>query len=115
METSLVSSAIFPFNTSEEISPVLSGFKYTTKNNCDHLEENRKKIIGLENEFMGKLKETGIPFVRNGGLHTLPGCPSIFLSPRTIFSTSSDVLYLPNETRIVPFAYSSSKSIDFST
>lgn len=47
------------------------------KNNCDHLEENRKKIIGLENEFMGKLKETGIPFVRNGGLHTLPGLISL--------------------------------------
>ena len=47
------------------------------KNNCDHLEENRKKIIGLENEFMGKLKETGFPFVRNGGLHTLPGLISL--------------------------------------
>jgi Cysteine sulfinate desulfinase/cysteine desulfurase and related enzymes len=47
------------------------------KNNYDHLEENRKKIIGLENEFMGKLKETGIPFVRNGGLHTLPGLISL--------------------------------------
>lgn len=47
------------------------------KNNCDHLEENRKKIIGLENEFMDKLKETSIPFVRNGGLHTLPGLISL--------------------------------------
>lgn len=47
------------------------------KNNCDYLEENRKKIIGLENEFMSKLKETNIPFVRNGGLHTLPGLISL--------------------------------------
>lgn len=47
------------------------------KNNCDHIEENRKKITGLENEFMGKLKETSIPFVRNGGLHTLPGLISL--------------------------------------
>ncbi|MCM1232918.1 MAG: cysteine desulfurase [Ruminococcus flavefaciens] len=47
------------------------------KNNCDHLEENRKNIAGLENEFLRLLKETDIPFVRNGGLHTLPGLISL--------------------------------------
>lgn len=47
------------------------------KNNCDHLEENRKNITGLENEFLRLLKETDIPFVRNGGLHTLPGLISL--------------------------------------
>lgn len=47
------------------------------KNNCDHLEENRKNITGLENEFLRLLKETDIPFIRNGGLHTLPGLISL--------------------------------------
>lgn len=47
------------------------------KNNCDHLEENRKKITNLENEFLRLLTETNILFVRNGGLHTLPGLISL--------------------------------------
>lgn len=47
------------------------------KNNCDHLEENRQKIITLENEFLNRLKETGIPFIRNGGINTLPGLISV--------------------------------------
>jgi len=47
------------------------------KNNCDHLEENRKKITDLEKEFLHLLTETKIPFVRNGGLHTLPGLISL--------------------------------------
>lgn len=47
------------------------------KNNCDHLEENRKKITDLENEFLRLMTETNIPFVRNGGLHTLPGLISL--------------------------------------
>lgn len=50
------------------------------KNNCDHLEENRQKITVLENEFLSRLKETGIPFVRNGGINTLPGLISISFS-----------------------------------
>lgn len=47
------------------------------KNNCDHFEENRKKITDLENEFLRLLTETNIPFVRNGGLHILPGLISL--------------------------------------
>ena len=47
------------------------------KNNCDHLEENSKKITSLENEFLHMLAESNIPFVRNGGLHTLPGLISL--------------------------------------
>ena len=47
------------------------------KNNCDHLEENRKKITDLENEFLRLLTETKIPFIRNGGFHTLPGLISL--------------------------------------
>lgn len=50
------------------------------KNNCDHLEENRQKITVLENEFLSRLKETGIPFVQNGGINTLPGLISISFS-----------------------------------
>lgn len=50
------------------------------KNNCDHLEDNRKKITDLENEFLHLLTETNIPFVRNGGLHTLPGLISLSFS-----------------------------------
>lgn len=47
------------------------------KNNCDHLEENRKNIMDLENEFLRLLTKTKIPFIRNGGLHTLPGLISL--------------------------------------
>ena len=47
------------------------------KNNCDHLEENRKRIIELENELLYRLNETGVPFVRNGGANTLPGLISL--------------------------------------
>ena len=47
------------------------------KNNCDHLVENSKKITSLENEFLRMLAESNIPFVRNGGLHTLPGLISL--------------------------------------
>lgn len=47
------------------------------KNNCDHLEENKKKVIDMEKEFLRLLTETNIPFVRNGGLHTLPGLISL--------------------------------------
>lgn len=47
------------------------------KNNCDHLEENQKKITELENKLLHLLKETNISFVRNGGSHTLPGLISL--------------------------------------
>lgn len=47
------------------------------KNNCDHLVENSKKITSLESEFLRMLAESNIPFVRNGGLHTLPGLISL--------------------------------------
>ena len=47
------------------------------KNNYEHLEENRKKITDLENEFLHLLTETNISFVRNGGLHTLHGLISL--------------------------------------
>ena len=47
------------------------------KNNCDHLEENIKKITCLESKFLRMLAESNIPFVRNGGLHTLPGLISL--------------------------------------
>ncbi len=47
------------------------------KNNCVHLEENRKNITELENELLCLLKKTNIPFVRNGGLNTLPGLISL--------------------------------------
>ena len=47
------------------------------KNNCDHLEENRKKIMDLENKFLRMLVESNIPFVRNGGQYTLPGLISL--------------------------------------
>lgn len=47
------------------------------KNNCDHLEENRNSIISLENLFFRLLRETDIPFIRNGGLNTLPGLISL--------------------------------------
>ena len=47
------------------------------KNNYDHIEENSRKIKSLENELLRLLKETEIPFIRNGGHNTLPGLISL--------------------------------------
>lgn len=47
------------------------------KNNCSQLDENRDRIVGLEQELLRQLKETHIPFLRNGGGNTLPGLVSL--------------------------------------
>lgn len=57
--------------------PGIVAMAVALKNNCDHLEENRKKIMDLEKEFLNLLTETNIPFVRNGGRHILPGLLSL--------------------------------------
>ena len=46
-------------------------------NNCDQLDENRDRIVGLEQELLRQLTETHIPFFRNGGENTLPGLVSL--------------------------------------
>ncbi|MEY8339517.1 cysteine desulfurase family protein [Lachnospiraceae bacterium 62-35] len=43
------------------------------KNNCDHIDENEKRIQALEDELLKRLRDSGISFVRNGGNYTLTG------------------------------------------
>lgn len=47
------------------------------KNNCSQLDENKDRIARLEQELLRQLKETHIPFLRNGGESTLPGLVSL--------------------------------------
>lgn len=47
------------------------------KNNCDHLKENRRHILQLEDALLSKLTGTGIAYTRNGGKNTLPGIISL--------------------------------------
>lgn len=43
------------------------------KNNCDHIDENEKRIQALEDELLKRLRDSGVSFMRNGGNHTLTG------------------------------------------
>ena len=47
------------------------------KINCDALEENQKHLRSLENVLLGKLNDSGIAYIRNGGCNTLPGLLSL--------------------------------------
>lgn len=47
------------------------------KNNYDYLLNNRKAILGLEQELLARLAVTGISFTRNGGTNVLPGIISL--------------------------------------
>ena len=47
------------------------------KNNCSQLDENKDRIARLEQELLRQLKETHIPFLRNGGESILPGLVSL--------------------------------------
>lgn len=49
------------------------GMAVALKNNCDHLKENTKKIISLENILITKLEKSEIDFIRNGSKSCLPG------------------------------------------
>ena len=65
------------YRAGTENIPGIVAMAAALKNNCSHLKENRKRIKGLEEELLMKLKETGVPFIRNGGLDTLPGLISL--------------------------------------
>lgn len=47
------------------------------KKNVENLIENQEHIISLENRLLRRMNECGIPYVRNGGNHTLPGILSL--------------------------------------
>lgn len=47
------------------------------KNNCSQLDKNKDRIARLEQELLRQLKETHIPFLRNGGESILPGLVSL--------------------------------------
>ena len=47
------------------------------RKNVDNLKANQEHIIDLENMLINSLNESGIPYTRNGGDHTLPGIISL--------------------------------------
>lgn len=47
------------------------------RKNVEGLKENQKHVISLEKKLLSGLDESGIPYVRNGGDHTLPGIISL--------------------------------------
>ena len=52
------------------------------KENIKALKENQEHVFRLENKLLSRLSEIGIPFVRNGGDHTLPGIISLSFDGR---------------------------------
>lgn len=53
------------------------GMATALKNNCDQLEENRRRVIGLESVLVRMLDSSGIRYVRNGSRNRLPGLMSL--------------------------------------
>lgn len=47
------------------------------KKNVNDLNKNQRHILELESILLQALNESGIPYVRNGGDHTLPGVISL--------------------------------------
>ncbi len=57
----------------ENIASIV-GMAYALKKNCQNIEENKNKIIKLENMLISILnQDNNIEFVRNGGSNILPG------------------------------------------
>jgi len=53
------------------------GMAAALKVNCDLLEQNRQKLLGLERQFVAQLDEAGVVYKRNGGARKLPGLLSL--------------------------------------
>lgn len=47
------------------------------RKNIENLKANQEHIFNLEKMLFGSLNESGIPYIRNGGDHTLPGIISL--------------------------------------
>lgn len=60
----------------ENISSIV-GMATALKKNVEALNANQEHVIGLERMLMKKLKESGVPYVRNGEGNTLPGIISL--------------------------------------
>lgn len=63
----------------ENIASIV-GMASALKENCTNLERNKAHIQSLEIRLLEGLRETHIPFVRNGGDNTLPGLISLSFS-----------------------------------
>lgn len=53
------------------------GMAHALKENCIAIEENQRKIRGLENQLLSALRESGKAFIVNGSSHKLPGLLSL--------------------------------------
>ncbi len=60
----------------ENVASVV-GMATALKINCDTLCESQKHLRALEQLLLMRLKDAGVPFVRNGGDHVLPGLLSL--------------------------------------
>ncbi len=53
------------------------GMAAALKTNIETLQENQARVRSLEKALLVKMNAAGIPYVRNGGEHTLPGIISL--------------------------------------
>ena len=53
------------------------GMAAALKTNIETLQENQARVRSLEKALLEKMNAAGIPYVRNGGEHTLPGIISL--------------------------------------
>lgn len=56
----------------ENIASIV-GMSAALKKNCDAVRENREYILTLENILLGRLKASGLDFIRNGSDFRVPG------------------------------------------
>lgn len=53
------------------------GMSVAVKKNCDSISENKKYLLGLENQLILGLRQNGLDFIRNGAEDHLPGNVSV--------------------------------------
>lgn len=63
----------FGFRAGTENVASIVGMAVALKNNCDKMNENRMKLVELENEVISSLKAADIDFIRNGAENHIPG------------------------------------------
>ncbi len=70
------------FRAGTENVASIVGMAVALKNNASMLKANQDKVRSLEKALLEKMNAAGIPFVRNGGEHTLPGIISLSFDGR---------------------------------
>ena len=65
------------YRAGTENTAAIVGMAQALRVNCEAIEDNRTKVLRLENRLIEKLKVLGVTFIRNGGDPSLPGLLSL--------------------------------------